>query len=162
MKNQSKKIVILSWIVIITLMIGVAYAYFTSTLYIYGVAKLNGNFDIYFSDASVVNQSDLESILISDSGLELSFNVKLALPGESDIIEYTIVNNGTIDAVLEELNVTSGADEDVTFDCSSIAGDLVSGGSTSGTITVTWNSDSVSPQKDVNFNAEIIARQKVS
>ena len=65
------------------------------------------------------------------------------------------------DAVLEELAVTSEVDSDVTFDCSSIAGDLLSGESKSGTITVTWNADSVSSQKDVNFNAEIVARQKV-
>lgn len=162
MKDQSKKIMILSWRIILVLLIGVAYAYFSSTLYIYGVAKIAGDFDIHFSTASVVDQSELETISISDNGLELSFNVKLALPGESDIIEYTIVNNGTIDATLEELNVTSVADEDVTFECSSIAGDLISGGSKNGTITVTWNSDSVSSQKDVSFNAEIIAKQKVS
>lgn len=162
MKDTKKKILVLSWIILIILILGVSYAYFSSTLYIYGIAKLEGNFDIHFIDASITNKSELETISISDNGLEISFNVELALPGESDTIEYTIINNGTIDATLEELNITSATDTDVIFDCSSIAGDLTSGSSKSGTITVTWNADSVSAQKDVNFNAEIIARQKIS
>ena len=158
---MKKRILLFIWFFVIIMAVGVAYAYFSSTLYVNGVGKIVGNFDIKFGSASVVNKSELEDILISDDGLSMSFNVKLALPGETDVIEYTIVNNGTIDAVLEELAVTSEVDSDVTFDCSSIAGELLSGESKSGTITVTWNADSVSSQKDVNFNAEIVARQKV-
>ncbi|MCI6266752.1 MAG: hypothetical protein MR598_07915 [Erysipelotrichaceae bacterium] len=161
-KIKAEKNFILIWIIIIIMIMGVSYAYFSSTLYIYGIATLDGTFDIKFSEASIVNQTELETINISDNGLELSFNVKLALPGESDTIEYTIKNNGTIDAVLDELVVTSATDTDVTFNCSSIAGDLPSGETKGGTIVVTWNADSVSPQKDVSFNAEIIANQKVN
>ena len=159
---KEEKNFIIMWICMIIMTIGVSYAYFSSSLYIYGIATLDGTFDIKFSEASIVNQSELETINISDSGIELSFNVKLALPGESDTIEYTIKNNGTIDAVLDELVVTSETDTDVTFNCSSIAGDLPSGGTKNGTISVIWNTDSVSPQKDVSFNAEIIANQKVT
>ena len=160
-KMINKKIFLLIWVIIVVMVIGVGYAYFSSTLYVNGTSKLTGNFDVKFDSATIQNKSELEDINIDSTGLNMSFSVKLAMPGEADVITYTIVNNGTIDAVLEELVVTSVADSDVTFDCSSIAGDLVSGGTKSGTITVTWNSDSVSAQKDVEFNAEIVARQKV-
>lgn len=163
MKNShEKKVFFITWFLIIIMVMGVSYAYFNSTLYINGIATLDGNFDIRFSEARIVDLSELETINISDTGIELSFNVKLVVPGESDTVEYTIKNNGSIDAVLEELVVTSTNDVDVSFNCSSIAGDLLSGDAKSGTITVTWNADSVSSQKDVNFNAEIVARQKVS
>lgn len=158
-KNSFLKIL---WLVIIIMVIGVSYAYFSSTLYVNGVSKLSGNFEVVFGSANIINPSELETVSISDDGLDLSFNVKLALPGESDVIEYTIVNNGTIDAVIEELVVTSSVDEDVVFECSSIAGDLLSGESLSGTITVTWLTESVSAQKDVSFDAKVIANQKVS
>lgn len=161
-KHIKRHIFMLMWFVILILTIGVSYAYFSSTLYISGTARMIGNFEVLFTGASISNQTELESILISDTGDSFTFNVKLALPGESDTINYTIKNNGTIDATIEELNITSVADSDVTFDTSSIAGDLASGESKSGVITVTWNADSVSSQKDVSFSAEIVARQKVS
>ena len=160
-EDIKKKSFALQWIIIIVMVIGVSYAYFNATLYVNGTSKLSGTFDVRFKDAVIQNQNELEDIKIDDSGLNMSFHVKLALPGDTDIITYTITNNGTIDAVLDELAVTSPSDSDVVFDCSSIAGDLPSGQSKTGTITITWNSDSMSPQKDVDFNAEIIAKQKV-
>lgn len=161
-KHIKRHIFMLMWFVILILAIGVSYAYFSSTLYISGTAKLIGNFEVLFTDVSISNQTELESVLISDTGNSFTFNVRLALPGDSDTIYYTIKNNGTMDVTIDELNITSIADDDVTFNTSSIAGDLSSGESKDGTITVIWNADSVSGQKDVSFSAEIVARQKVS
>lgn len=69
-------------------------------------------------------------------------------------------NNGTIDATLENLVITSNQDSDVSFNTNDISGDLLSGNTINGTITVTWNADSYSAQKDVSFNAYIKATQK--
>ena len=69
-------------------------------------------------------------------------------------------NNGTIDATLENLVITSNQDSDVSFNTNDISGDLLSGNTINGTITVTWNADSYSAQKDVGFNAYIKATQK--
>lgn len=161
-RDTKNRTIILAWIIILILITGVSYAYFTTTLSVNGIAKLVGTFDIIFSDATITDQSELETISISDDGRSLSFNVKLLIPGDSHTIEYTISNNGTIDAILEELSVTSPTDSDVTFQTSQIAGDLPSGSTKTGTITIIWNPDSVETKKDVNFDAQIIARQKVS
>ena len=161
MRKKENKITVIISIIFVIMIIGIGYAYFNTSLIINGISKLNGTFNIVFDSAFITNQTEIEEIYISEDGLNLSFSVDLAMPGESDIIHYTITNKGTIDATLEELVVTSTDDSDVTFNCSSIQGDLLSGNSISGTITVTWNSDSYSAQKDVSFNAYIEANQKI-
>lgn len=160
-KNIYKRIMMVIWIITFLLIIGTAYAYFSSTLYVNGIVNLVGTFDIRFQSATITNMTELESVNISDDGISLAFSVKLALPGESDTITYVITNNGTIDATLDNLVVTSESDSDVTFVCSDISGDLLAGTTKTGTITVTWNENSTSALKDVNFDAYIKANQKV-
>ncbi len=160
MKKNEKKITIITFLIIIIMIIGIGYAYFNTTLIINGIAKIEGTFEVVFTNATINNKTDLETINISNDGLNLTFSVDLTMPGESDTINYTITNNGTIDATLNELVITSSTDNDVTFECSSIAGDLISKQSKTGTIKVTWNADSYSAQKDVSFNAYIEATQK--
>ena len=160
MNKSQKKITILIIFIITILMIGVGYAYFSETLVITGTSKIVGTFDIQFKEARIENPTELETINITQDGKNLNFQVNLTMPGESDTIYYTIVNNGTIDATLENLVITSNQDNDVTFNPSNISGDLISGDTINGSITVTWNANSYSAQKDVSFNAYIKATQK--
>lgn len=160
MNKLQKKITILIILIILILSVGVGYAYFSETLIISGTSKLVGTFDIKFQEANINNPSELETINITQDGKNINFQVNLTIPGESDTINYTIVNNGTIDATLENLVITSNQDSDVSFNTNDISGDLLSGNTINGTITVTWNADSYSAQKDVSFNAYIKATQK--
>ena len=143
------------------LLLGVGFAAFTTVLNISGTASLTGDFEVIFNSASITptpaEQSD-EAATITDDGQTLTWKISLAKPGDSKVVNYQIINNGSIDATLNELSITAGADDTITP--SVIAGDLASQGTKDGTITVTWDSDSVAAKKDITFTATINATQK--
>ena len=146
------------------LLLGVGFAAFTTVLNISGTASLTGDFEVIFNSASITptpaEQSD-EAATITDDGQTLTWKISLAKPGDSKVVNYQITNNGSIDATLNELSITAGADDpDVTITPSVIAGDLASQGTKDGTITVTLDSDSVAAKKDITFTATINATQK--
>lgn len=145
------------------LLLGVGFAAFTTVLNISGTASLTGDFEVIFNSASITPtpSDDSEKATISKDGQTLTWKVSLAKPGDSKVVNYQIINNGSIDATLNELSITAGADDpDVTITPSVIAGDLASQGTKDGTITVTWDSDSVAAKKDITFTATINATQK--
>ena len=145
------------------LLLGVGFAAFTTVLNITGTASLTGDFEVIFNSASITPKpsDDSEEATISEDGQTLTWKVSLAKPGDSKVVNYQIINNGSIDATLEELSITAGNDdEDVTITPSAIAGDLASQGTTDGTITITWDADSVAAKKDITFTATINATQK--
>ena len=78
MKKKENKITVIILIIFMTMIIGIGYAYFNTTLIITGISKLDGTFNVVFDSASIVNQTEIEEIYISEDGLNLSFSVDLA------------------------------------------------------------------------------------
>lgn len=163
MKNK-KNMKIGMVVLVAVLFLGVGFAAFTTVLNISGTASLTGDFEVVFNSASITpepTEASENEVTITEDGQTLTWKVSLMKPGDSKVINYQIINNGTIDATLSELSITAGNDDaDVTITPTSVAGDLASQGTKDGTITVTWDADSVAAKKDVTFTATINATQK--
>ena len=107
MRRNNKSIyIVLLMVVLISVTIG--YAVINSTLNITGKSSISKNsWDIHF-DNIVVKEGSVEAVKIPtiESSTTLDFEVSLNLPG--DFYEFTVdvVNNGTIDAMIDGLNKT--------------------------------------------------------
>ena len=103
-KRSSKKYPII--LIILLLGITIGYAALNSTLNINGRSNISKNtWDLYF-DNVVVKDGSVEAIKLPtiENNTTVDFEVELELPG--DFYEFTVdvVNNGTIDAMIESIN----------------------------------------------------------
>ncbi|MBQ3307392.1 MAG: hypothetical protein IJG68_04275 [Bacilli bacterium] len=112
MRRDNKKITI-KFILFSLLLIGVVYAILQTNLQINGTAKIKANtWDIHFDNIVVnensvsIGENDSAATIDPDNNCKVDFEVTLSLPG--DFYEFTIdvVNEGTIDGMIGELNKT--------------------------------------------------------
>ena len=100
-----------SFIFITVLCMGIGFAYLTSNLTITGNTSVSGNsWNIYFTNVQVNEDSVDASVVPTTSGTNttsIDYTVTLDKPG--DFYEFTVdaVNNGTIDAMIQSVNMTS-------------------------------------------------------
>ena len=105
-----------SFIFIAVLFMGIGFAYLSSNLTITGNTSVSGNsWNIYFTNVQVTDGSVDATVAPITSGTNttsIDYTVTLDKPG--DFYEFTVdaVNNGTIDAMIESINMTS-LDSDV-------------------------------------------------
>ena len=112
MKNNNKKITTY-FVIFSLLLIGIVYAILQANLQINGIAKIKSNsWDIHF-DNIVINENsvtigtgDTQATIDPENNCKVDFEVTLSLPG--DFYEFTVdvINNGTIDGMIGELNKT--------------------------------------------------------
>ena len=104
---KKKKYIIL----FLLLFISMGFAYLSTNLNITGVSLIKGNsWDVHFENVKVNNQSVALSEgdsapTISVDGLTINFEVSLNEPGDFYKFTADIVNEGTIDAMVDSLNV---------------------------------------------------------
>ena len=110
---QRNKRITSSFIFLSLLLIGVVYAILQANLQINGVAKIQSNtWDIHFDNIQVnensvsIGTGDSAATIDPENNCKVDFEVTLSLPG--DFYEFTIdvVNAGTIDGMVGELNKT--------------------------------------------------------
>lgn len=146
MKNR--KIVVVAFVIVATMLLGVGYATLTDVLDITGSADIYQsaaeeafNDDIHFS-AAVANQAGNTASVNGDNNDKASFTAN-TLKGKDDEVTFTftIVNEGDLNAtVTPTLNPTTGNTKPEYFEISSDwngeAKTLVAGGSLTYTVTV--------------------------
>ncbi len=100
-----------SFIFITILCMGIGFAFLTSNLTINGNTSVSGNsWNIYFTNVQVNEESIEATVIPSTTGTtttSLDYTVTFDKPG--DFYEFTVdaVNNGTIDAMIQSVNMTS-------------------------------------------------------
>ncbi|MBQ3307765.1 MAG: hypothetical protein IJG68_06225 [Bacilli bacterium] len=119
MRNSNRRITTY-FILCSLLLIGVIYAILQSNLQINGTAKIQANnWDIHFNNI-VVNENsvsigtgDSSATIDPENNCKIDFEVTLSLPG--DFYEFTVdvVNAGTIDGMIGELNKTLKVNNEV-------------------------------------------------
>ncbi|MBQ3307890.1 MAG: hypothetical protein IJG68_06855 [Bacilli bacterium] len=101
------------FIILALLLIGVVYAILQAYLQINGIAKIKSNsWDIHFDNIQInensvaIGDGDSAATIDPENNCKVDFEVTLSLPG--DFYEFTVdvVNAGTIDAMIGELNKT--------------------------------------------------------
>ena len=109
--NKNKKSMTTSIVIVFLLLIGVVYAILQANLQINGVAKIQSNtWDIHFDNIQVNSNSvsigtgDSAATIDPENNCKVDFEVTLSIPG--DFYEFTVdvVNAGTIDGMIGEIN----------------------------------------------------------
>lgn len=101
MKKIKKKYIIF----ILILFISIGFAYLSTTLNIAGLIGYKGNkWSVYFDNIQMItNDVSGEKPVINNSKDSIDFNITFNEPGETYKFSVDIVNDGTIDAMLNEL-----------------------------------------------------------
>ena len=101
MKRNSKKIIIL----ILILSISIGFAYLSATLNIAGLIGYKGNsWNIYFDNVQIINNIEgTNKPTINNSKDEVNFSVSMGEPSELYEFSIDVVNDGTIDAMIDEI-----------------------------------------------------------
>ena len=112
--NKQNKIVVAVVALILALTIG--YAIFSQSLNISGTAKAEGNLDIVFSEVGEISPhgTNTPTATITENGRKLELSeITLDYPTAYVDIPVTIVNNGTVDGVLESITVENLETDDI-------------------------------------------------
>ena len=100
-----------SFIFLLILCLGVGFAFLTSNLTITGNTSVSGNkWSVYFNNVQVTEgsvEATVEPITTATTTTTLDYTVLLDKPG--DFYEFTVdaINDGTIDAMIESITMTS-------------------------------------------------------
>lgn len=162
MRRKNTRYLIIGILAFLLLVTGV-YAILTTTLNITGSTKGSAVFRIEFFNARSVNPDKI-SYDISADGLTLTINSNLTYPGDTASVSFDIKNTGTLPAKVADLKVINNTSTDLLVEINGFT-DLIGtvlgvGETTSGTITTTWNKDSVIQNPDeVTFSVEIFYSQ---
>lgn len=105
-KNRKILYVILSIILISIFTLTIAYAVLTVTLNISGSAEIAAsNWNIHFENINVTTGSSGSIPIIKDN-TTVNFSTTLNMPGDYYIFTVDVVNNGTIDAMIDSITKT--------------------------------------------------------
>lgn len=108
--KRNKKI----FIIIIILIISIGFAYLSSNLSISGLVGYKENsWKIFFDNIFIQDSIDssTENIAINEDKTSIDYSVNLKKPGEKYTFLVDVVNDGTIDAMLDNLEITGLTEE---------------------------------------------------
>lgn len=142
-----------------TLLLAGAYAILTTTLNITGTATGTGDFKLEFANVNVTD-NDKATATPDSTNTTISIDTNLTYPGDTVTVNFTIRNTGSLAAMVDTLTINNPASSDFTVQInglSSIEGTtLAVGGTTVGSIVITWNASSTTPTPEsVSFDVSI-------
>ena len=113
--NKQNKIIV--GVVALILALTVGYAIFSQSLNISGTAKAQGNLDIVFSEVGEIfyqGANETTTTEITENGKKLVIEgTELNYPTAYVDIPVTIINNGTVDGILESITVVNLETDDI-------------------------------------------------
>ncbi|MCI9110784.1 MAG: hypothetical protein HFH47_03100 [Bacilli bacterium] len=123
MSHKKKRNIIIGTLCGVLLLMIVGYAAFQSVLNIKGTSSINSNWDIKITEikrdsSSISGVTDVEGFpKINENSNELSasFNTNLEYPGVYATYKIEITNNGSLNAVLKNINITESQNKDIVF-----------------------------------------------
>ena len=120
MKVNKKKIIVVMCILI--LVMAVAYAAFSTRLTIKGNSIISSNWMVEFTKIEEVSATSGVTIVDAPvaEGTSATFNVKLQSPGDKIVYDITVANNGSIDAIVSEINASETGSDAFYFNISGI------------------------------------------
>ena len=150
---REKKIIIGVMCSLICIM-AIAFAAFSTTLNINGTSSIESNWNVVFTNIQELSKTN--GVMINTaptaSGTTATFDVSLEKPG--DFIEYqiTIENQGTLDAIIEDINASETGSDAIKFEIGNIRiGDiLLKQESTTFNIKISYDSSITSQPEKTN------------
>ncbi len=139
---KSKKIIMITMCCLICIM-AVGYAAFATQLTINGTASIESTWKILFTKIEEVSKTSGVAITNppTASGTTATFNVDLTSPGDKIVYKITVANQGTIDAIINDITASEAGSDAIKFEISGIKkGDkLASKTTTTFNVTISYN-----------------------
>ena len=104
---KQKNIVIGIMCIVVCIMV-IGFAAFSTTLNINGTSSIESNWKVVFTNIQELNKTN--GVMINTnptaSGTTATFDVSLESPGDSIEYQITVANQGTLDAIIENIETT--------------------------------------------------------
>ena len=167
MTKRKKNNIIIGSLLAVVLLMAVGYAAFSSVLNISGTGSITSSWNIKITNVEVSNTvgdaSDGEGTTFED--LTATINSNLVSPGDSITYDVTVRNDGSLDAVLTNINLSESTNPAISFSTSNLeAGDeLQTGEEAILKVTITYNNVTSQPENtSASLNVTLTYEQKGS
>ena len=150
MSKRKKNNIIIGSLLAVVLLMAVGYAAFSTVLNIQGTGSISSSWNIKITNVEVSNivgeASDAEGTTWED--LTATINSNLVSPGDSITYDVTIRNDGTLDAVLTDINLSESINPAISFSTSNLTEgtELGAGEEAILKVTVTYNDVTSQPE----------------
>jgi len=157
MGEKKKRNIIIGTLAIVLLLMAVGYAAFSTVLNINGTANISSKWDIHFDSTKTADVTGVVvatpgatggempngTVEYADANLTANLTANLKQPGDKVVYTLTVLNEGTLNAKLDQLNLTPSNNPAIKFTTSGLkVGDkLTAGGSAIITVTIEFDSD---------------------
>ena len=151
---MKKKIVIITLSVLVLIMV-IGYSVFSTNLKINGTANIASTWKVVFTKIEEVSKSS--GVTVTDtpiaSGTSVTFNVDFKLPGDEIIYKVTVANQGTLDAIIQNIASSELGSDAIKFkiDGIKIGDKLAKSTTTTFNITISYDS-SITSQPSLTDN----------
>ena len=141
---KSKKILIIAMCSLICIM-AVGYAAFATKLTITGTSSIESTWKVVFTDITEVFKTS--GIKIKEtptaSGTTATFNIDLTSPGDNIVYKITVANQGTLNAVIDDITASETGSDAINFEITGIKkGDkLASKTTTTFDVTISYDNN---------------------
>ena len=154
-EDMKIKKIIIGVLCLVVCIMAVGFAAFSTTLNINGTASIESNWSIEFTSIQEVSKSSGVTInnAPTASGTTATFDVDLEKPGDAIEYQITVWNQGTLDAIISDINASETGSDAIKFEISNIkVGDkLAKKTSTTFNIKISYD-DSITSQPEITNN----------
>ena len=149
-----KKIITITMCTLICIM-AIGYAAFATNLTINGTANITSTWKVLFTKIEEVSKTSGVTITKAPTaeGTNATFNVDLKSPGDKIVYKITVANQGTLDAIINDITASETGSDAIKFEITGIKkGDkLAKSATTTFNVTISYD-ESVTTQPDITDN----------
>ncbi len=149
---RKKTVMIIMCIAILFMIVG--YAAFSANLNINGTANIASTWQVLFTKIEEVSKSSGVTIKSAPtaSGTTATFNLDVQFPGDTIVYKITVENQGTIDAIINDITASKAGNDAIKFNITGIKkGDvLTKGTSTTFNVEITYDINTTKQPTDLN------------
>ena len=118
---KSKKIIMITMCCLICVM-AIGYAAFATNLTINGTANITSTWKVLFTKIEEVSKTSGVTItkVPTAEGTNATFNVDLKSPGDKIIYKITVANQGTLDAIINDITASETGSDAIKFEISGV------------------------------------------
>ena len=118
---KSKKIIMITMCCLICVM-AIGYAAFATNLTINGTANITSTWKVLFTKIEEVSKTSGVTItkVPTAEGTNATFNVDLTSPGDKIVYKITVANQGTLDAIINDITASETGSDAIKFEISGI------------------------------------------